>query len=244
MKQCKWVGTGCLAVALSIAGSVAWSQANPGYTVAEYNAYIAAASAKNPADKITLLDAFVAMFPTSSLLPLAYRNYHDAYFRQKNYPKAIEYVDKLLSMGPRRLQEAFHDRPDPNAPLLVWLFDRAQAFLMGCDQPELRTPEAYAVARDAAVQGQQELSRLQKPSPMMADAQATMKKNMGLAFDSVTQIAESGLQGKEVACKPPAVTGPSDEDLQKAQKEGSERYDSIIERLKREAPPVQYAPNS
>jgi hypothetical protein len=247
MTHRKLVRTVCLAAALLIAGNVAWSapQDKPGYTTTEFNAYMAAKSAKTPADKIALLDAFVSNFPMSSLVPFAYHDFFDIYYQQKNYPKSIEYVDKLLSMGPIKLHGAFHDTFDPNAPLLPWLLNYAQAFLMGCDQSELRTPEAYTAARDYAVQGQQELSRLQKPSAMMTDDQLVfMKKNVGMAFDSARQIAESGLNGDKSTCTVPPVTAPSEEELQKQEKERSETYDRLIEKLKRDAPSIQYSPSS
>ena len=235
MTRGKWIGICCRAAVLAMAASIAWGalqdQANPsarrtwrepsGYTVAEYNAYQPAHLAKNPADRLKLLNDFVAGYPTSSLVPFAYQEYYELYLSQRTYPKAIEYLDKLIPL----------DETDLNARLSL-LVMRAQAFLMGCDASELRTPEAYVAARNAAVQGQPELSRLQKTSPMMADEQfAAMKKDMGLAFDSVTQIAESALKGDQGTCKPPPVTAPSDEELQKAEKERSERYDRIIQDL-------------
>lgn len=71
----------------------------PTYTLPEYNAEQAAASEKDPAQKIKLLDAFVAQFPNSTLMQYIYQFYYTAYYQLKNYTKAIEYCDKLIALG-------------------------------------------------------------------------------------------------------------------------------------------------
>jgi hypothetical protein len=96
------------------------------YTMAEYNAYQAAAAEKNPAAQLKLLDDFVSKYPSSALLnyifPLYYRNYGG----QKNFPKTIEYADKLIALGdkasPAEKYEAYSVRayaynniPNPDA---------------------------------------------------------------------------------------------------------------------------------
>ena len=69
------------------------------YTMAEYNAYTAAANEKNPAAQLKALDDFVAKYPNSSLLNYVYPLYYQNYAGQKNYPKVIEYADKELALG-------------------------------------------------------------------------------------------------------------------------------------------------
>jgi hypothetical protein len=69
------------------------------YTMAEYNAYTAAANEKNPAAQLKALDDFVAKYPNSSLLNYVYPLYYQNYAAQKNYPKVIEYADKELALG-------------------------------------------------------------------------------------------------------------------------------------------------
>ena len=69
------------------------------YTMAEYNAYQAAAAEKNPAAQLKLLDDFVAKYPNSALLNYIYTLYYNNYGTQKNFPKTIEYTDKLLALG-------------------------------------------------------------------------------------------------------------------------------------------------
>jgi hypothetical protein len=69
------------------------------YTMAEYNAYTAAANEKNPPAQLKALDDFVAKYPNSSLLNYVYPLYYQNYAAQKNYPKVIEYADKELALG-------------------------------------------------------------------------------------------------------------------------------------------------
>jgi len=71
----------------------------PKYTMAEYNAYTAAANEKNPAAQLKALDDFVAKYPNSTLLNYVYPLYYQNYAAQKNYPKVIEYADKELGLG-------------------------------------------------------------------------------------------------------------------------------------------------
>src|SRR6266852_3460752 len=71
----------------------------PAYTLPEYNAYQAAAKEPNPQQRIRLLDDFVAKYPSSTLLVYAYQTYYTTYNELKNYPKTIEYADRLLTFG-------------------------------------------------------------------------------------------------------------------------------------------------
>src|ERR1035438_2769180 len=69
------------------------------YTMAEYNAYQAAAAEKNPASQLKLLDDFISKYPNSALLNYIYPMYYKNYGGQKNFPKTIEYADKLIALG-------------------------------------------------------------------------------------------------------------------------------------------------
>src|SRR5258708_8198551 len=75
--------------------------------MAEYNAYQAAAAEKNPQQQIKCLDDFVAKYPNSALLVYIYPLYYNAYSQLKNWPKVIEYADKLL---------ALQDKAEPPTP--------------------------------------------------------------------------------------------------------------------------------
>jgi tetratricopeptide (TPR) repeat protein len=69
------------------------------YTMGEYNAWQTADAEKNPAVQIKELDDFAAKYPNSALLNYIYALYYNNYFAQKNFPKAIEYCDKLVALG-------------------------------------------------------------------------------------------------------------------------------------------------
>ena len=73
--------------------------AKPQYTMAEYNAYTAAQATKDPTQQIKQLDDFVSKYPNSALLIYVYPLYYNAYSQLKNFPKVIEYADKLLALG-------------------------------------------------------------------------------------------------------------------------------------------------
>ncbi len=96
------------------------------YTMAEYNAYQAAAAEKNPAAQIKLLDDFVSKYPTSALLNYIYPLYYKNYGGQKNFPKTIEYCDKLVALGDKATANekyeaysvrayAYNNIPNPDA---------------------------------------------------------------------------------------------------------------------------------
>ena len=69
------------------------------YTLPEYNALQAAQAEKDMAARIKELDDFVAKFPASTLMQYIYQLYYQTYYQMKNYPKAVEYTDKLLALG-------------------------------------------------------------------------------------------------------------------------------------------------
>ena len=89
----------CITVAPVMAQDTgAGAAAQPKYSMAEYNAYQAAAAAKGQ-DQIKLLDDFVTKYPSSALLNYIYPLYYKNYGAQKNFPKTIEYCDKLIALG-------------------------------------------------------------------------------------------------------------------------------------------------
>ncbi len=74
-------------------------QAKPTYTIPEYNAFQAANAEKDPTARLKLLDDFGAKFPSSTLNPYVYQLYIKTYTDLKNYPKVIEYADKVIGLG-------------------------------------------------------------------------------------------------------------------------------------------------
>jgi tetratricopeptide (TPR) repeat protein len=119
------LGLLCLNVAPLWAQATGSSGGGQKYTMAEYNAYTAAANEKNLQAQLKLLDDFVAKYPNSALLNYVYPIYYQNYAQQKNYPKVIEYADKELALGDKlspteRYQAysarafAFNNMPNPD----------------------------------------------------------------------------------------------------------------------------------
>lgn len=196
----KWVSVAFVAAALMIGGAAAvWAapqeqqqQTKPNYTLAEYNAYQAAHNEKDPQMRIKALDDFVMKYPGSALSFYAFGDYFQTYYALKNYPKTIEYVDKLLALPDAA-------KPEQIGTRLQALGYRAQAMLYGSSTPDLQTPAAYTKAKDASAQGLQTVSQWQKPANMSDEQYATTKKGMGVLFNSVAGIAESGLKDYKAA---------------------------------------------
>jgi tetratricopeptide (TPR) repeat protein len=197
MRQaCKWIATASMSVALLVgfSGNSLWAApqdqaAKPAYTLPEYNAYQAAHMEKDPANKIKLLDDFVTKYPMSALLIYAYNDYYQAYYAQKNYPKTLDYIDKLLALG---------DKVDIGTKIQALAY-RAQAFFAGSSMKELQTPDALAKARDAAADGLKTLATWMKPATMTDDQFDKQKKSLGFVFNSVAGISESSLKDYKAA---------------------------------------------
>jgi tetratricopeptide (TPR) repeat protein len=198
---CRWVFVSVLGAALFLGAAAAtWAspqeqqqqQAKPNYTLAEYNAYQAAHNEKDPQMRLKDLDDFVSKYPSSALLLYVYGDYYQTYYALKNYPKTIEYVDKLLALPDL-------SKPEQLGTKLQALGYRAQAMLYGSGDKGLQTPDAYTKAKDAAGQGLQVLSQWQKPQGMADDQFAKNKNGLGVLFNSVAGIAESGLKDYKAA---------------------------------------------
>jgi hypothetical protein len=197
----KWIGTGCLALALSVAAVTVWGapryqqQQNQPYTAAEYAAYQAAHNENNAQSKIKLLDDFVVNYPGSALLQDAYRDEYMTYFSLGNYPQTVEYADKFLALA---------EKID-SGDRLEALITQAEAFLAGCVDAALRTPEAYKSAKAAATQGLQVLTQLPKPPDCIRPGPCQSERDrIQSLFNSEAGIAELGLKANSVeSCKGP-----------------------------------------
>src|SRR3954467_12527876 len=108
----KWVRAASLTAVLLAVGTSLWAQGaapaggaaagaaqNPGYTTAEYNAYVAAKNTADPQAKIKALDAFVMQYSTPAVMPFVLQEYYTTYLALKNYPKTLEYIDKYVALG-------------------------------------------------------------------------------------------------------------------------------------------------
>jgi len=156
------------------AQAAAQDQQKPAYTIPEYNAFQAANAEKDPAAKIKLLDDFVSKFPASTLLQYVDQLYFTTYFQMKNYPKTIEYADKLVAMG---------DKADPGV-VLGALQARVQAFsAMQFNPAAPDATEQLTKERDAALQGAKLLEAFPKPAgAKMSDEDFAKQKKPGIAF--------------------------------------------------------------
>ena len=166
---CLMVGSAVGASAQAPAGQDAG--AKPQYTMAEYNAYTAAQSTKDPAQQIKQLDDFVAKYPNSALLIYIYPLYYNAYSQLKNYAKVIEYADKLLALG---------DKIDPPVRYQAY-YARAYAYTNLNPQPT--DPDMAKKARQAALDGLKTLNELKKPDNMSQDDFSKAMKGPAILFN-------------------------------------------------------------
>jgi tetratricopeptide repeat protein len=163
--------------------------AKPQYTMAEYNSYQAAAAEKNPAQQVKSLDDFVSKYPNSALLIYIYPLYYQAYSQLKNYPKVIEYADKLVAMG---------DKIDAGARYQA-LYARAFAYnAIVADPAQAKTgavdPALAKSAQAAAAAGLKALDEVKKPDSMTDDAFAAQKKQIQIYFNGTAAQAASVLK--------------------------------------------------
>lgn len=163
-------------------------QNQPG--AAEENAYQAAHNEKDAQAKIKLLDDFVAEYPDSPLLPQVYRDYDEAYFLIGKYAQAIDYADKLVALG---------DKVDVNMRVLT-ILTREVAYSADCSQPELRTQDAYAKARDAGKQGLALFAQWRKPEKLSQEQFDAEKKSFAIILARVANMGAAGLAGRNISC--------------------------------------------
>jgi len=184
MRAIRWMASLLLLAALCLScspnaaaqdASAAGGAKQPPYTMAEYNSFQAANAEKNPVAQIKLLDDFVAKYPNSALLNYIYPLYYKNYYAQKNYPKAIEYADKMLAMGDK-LSPA--ERYDAH-------YVRAYAF-NAIQNPD---PETAKAARTAALAGLKVLDQLPKPEGEDDAKFAAEKRQSLIVFNGTAATA-------------------------------------------------------
>ncbi len=192
----KWIllGAGWLLAALTIcaiapAGWAAPQEKQQPYTLAEYNAYQAAAKEPNPQQRIKLLDDFVAKFPQSELLVYAYQTYYTTYNELKNYPKTIEYADRLLTFG---------DKLDSGTRLQA-LYIRTLAFNFAFNEKAADAKEQAIRAREAALQGVKVLAELKKPEGVTDEQFEQNKKVPAALFNYTAGFASLHLKDYKAA---------------------------------------------
>ena len=195
MKALRWTASLLLLAAISLlntgnaaaqAGAPA-AASQPKYTMAEYNSYQAAAAEKDPASQIKLLDDFVAKYPASALLNYIYPLYYKNYFGQKNYPKAIEYADKMVALGDKATPTERYDA----------YYVRAVAYntmLQSNQVPDANTSKG---ARAAALAAMKVLDQIPKPEGVDEDKFTKEKKQSVLLF--LQTAANAGMAAKDYA---------------------------------------------
>jgi tetratricopeptide (TPR) repeat protein len=159
-------------------------QSKPTYTIPEYNAFQAARAETNPQARVKLLDDFVSKFPNSSLMTYVYQLYYTTYSELKNYPKTIEYVDKLLALG---------DKLDAGTRLGA-IQERVKDFPAAYNPKAPDANDQLVKARDTALLGVQLLQAFPKPANMTDEQFAEQKKNGILFFYGSAGFAQLQLK--------------------------------------------------
>jgi len=160
------------ALAQAPAGGQDAGAAQPKYTMAEYNAYQAAAAEKNPTQQIKLLDDFVTKYPNSALLIYIYPLYYNAYSQLKNWPKVAENADKLLAMG---------DKVEPPIRYQAY-YARAFAY-SNLPQNGQDVKDQAPKACEAAKAGLKTLGELKKPDAMSQEDFDKQKQQPATLFN-------------------------------------------------------------
>ena len=148
------------------------------YTVPEYNAYQACAGDKNPASQIKCLDDFISKYQNSALLVYVYPLEFQAYGAQKNFPKVIEFADKLIALG---------DKVEAAVRYQAYY---ARAFAYTNLPAQLQQDKDQATkAREAALAGLKTLGELKKPDSMSEEDWNKQKQQPTTLFHYTAAVA-------------------------------------------------------
>ncbi|MGB8495423.1 MAG: protein kinase [Candidatus Acidiferrum sp.] len=149
-------------------------------TAAEHSEFKAVQAEKDEAHQIQRLDDFVSRFPNSELLVDAYALYYRDYRELKNFPKVIEYSDKLVALG---------GKADANARFQA-LYARAIAY----DALRPNDPAQAKQAKEAAALGLSTLNEIKKPENVMDAAFAAERKPIMVYLDETAGTASTTLK--------------------------------------------------
>jgi tRNA A-37 threonylcarbamoyl transferase component Bud32/tetratricopeptide (TPR) repeat protein len=138
-------------------------------SAAEHNGFKLVQAEKDEAHQIGRLDEFASRFPQSELLADAYALYYRDYRELKNYPKVIEYADKLVALG---------DKADANARFQA-LYARAVAY----DALRPDDPAQARQAKEAAALGLSILNEARKPEKVTDEVFAAERKPLMIYFN-------------------------------------------------------------
>jgi hypothetical protein len=160
----------------------------PKYTRPEYDAYQAAVSEKNPQQKLKLLDDFMAKYPSSELLAFVYNEYVETYTQLRQWPKLIEYIDKLLAL------------PSINeGARLAGSYRRAATFEFAYNAKSPDATEQATKARDAALAGLKVLEGFKKPEQMTDEQWAAARKQYTTQFYNTAGLGSLYLKDYKTA---------------------------------------------
>ncbi|HEY6763376.1 MAG TPA: hypothetical protein VI386_01280 [Candidatus Sulfotelmatobacter sp.] len=165
---------------------------------AEYNAYVGAVGQKDPAAKISGLEAFVTQYPNSVMKNQALEILMGTYQQTGNSQKTLDTAAKLVQADPNNVR----------ALTLLAYFDRMKA--QGGDP---NATQLLADAKKYAQQGVDALPKFAKPEGTSDADFQKMKDQMTGIFDAALGIA--ALQSKDYTTaiqdlKPAADANPTD----------------------------------
>ncbi|HUK31972.1 MAG TPA: hypothetical protein VLV89_12715 [Candidatus Acidoferrum sp.] len=154
----------------------------PQYGPEAYAAYGTCNSTSGPEQKIGCLDNWMSKYSKTDPGLLFYVSvaYLQTYPLVKDYPKAVEAADKVLSFPNLGPDDQFHV-----------LYNRAQFFMAGINSKEFSTPQAITSARDAARQALKMLDTLQKPAATkQEDWDKGKKESAGFLLSVIAQTSD------------------------------------------------------
>ena len=159
-------------------------QAAPAPTLAEYNAYQAAANDTDPQQRVKDLDDFVSKFPNSSYMPYVYSVYYKTYYQLKDYPKVIEYADREVALG---------DKVDVGTRYQA-LYLRTLAFNYTFSEKDANAKDEATQELQAAKTGLAVIDQVPKPASQTDDQWAQTKKGPMTLFNYTAGIASMALK--------------------------------------------------
>jgi len=188
---------GSLALLWAISGAAASAapaaqpqSAAPKATRAEYDAYNAAATEKNPQQKIKLLDDFVAKYPNSEYMAYVYSQYWPTYAALRQWDKMIEYLDKLLAVPSL-----------DNGTRLDALYRRAATFEYAYNAKTPGIEQLAAKGRDSALEGLKILSAFPKPEKATDEQWTAAKKQYNNQFYNTAGVCSMYMKDYKAAAE-------------------------------------------
>jgi len=174
---------GSATMALRAGGAQAQQGQAQAYSREAYDAFNTCKAMTAPEQEIGCLDNWMTKYSKTDagLLFYVYADYFKDYPLVRDYPKAVEACDKLLSLP----------NLDPLTQYQV-LLGRAQNFMAGAKTRELSTPQALNAARDSARQALKALDALKKPDAMSQDDWDKSKKSgTGILWSVIAQASNA-----------------------------------------------------